>query len=569
MEEAQTHLAYRGAEGSWTFVNGQWESTEAGEMINPAPCYWSIDTYVAFYTQRAYRDCTLRGRWRLLYAGGACPALIVRAMDSRRFYAVRFSAQMNLPSPDHFVMTEIWKGSPDGYWRLQAYRRKVGILPQADPTRWFAVAVECIGPEIIVYFEDSFVCSILDREYEAGAVGVACTDGKAAWKDLSVEGRPIEASRVFEKGIFHAIDARGPEEKPEQTPGQSGQLPKQFRVAWDPAFTSRQSGAVATLLPGEEILVGYTGDGGRLFQTRSRDFGFSWDKPTEGPVGPFLPTTGELWSIRGEHDSDVVWHDRGTNFDELTMDNFWTVLSRSADGGQTWGPPERLALQFPPGRAYAPIKGKAGAVLSLQSDPHELCDGSVACTAFWRNNPDGNYHSDQVQFLRTVDKGKTWTTSPVDGREWERNESSWVELSEGELLCVMRSNYDAYLGVSRSRDKGRTWSRMVPVIPFFGASCPAIIRTHTDVLVLATRMWGIFTSTDNGYTWSLPTHIGGYTGSGIGASLLEMADGRILVVNATHGNSPQAKIKAQFIRVDQQGQVQPELPGPQSAQPDR
>ena len=98
-------------------------------------------------------------------------------------------------------------------------------------------------------------------------------------------------------------------------------------------------------------------------------------------------------------------------------------------------------------------------------------------------------------------------------------------------------------------------------IPFFGASAPSIIRTRDNVLLLAVRNWGVFTSLDNGWTWSLPTHIRAYSGSGGGANLLEMSDGRILVLNATHGNSRNGRIVAQFIRVDGNGRVHPALPG--------
>ena len=127
----------------------------------------------------------------------------------------------------------------------------------------------------------------------------------------------------------------------------------------------------------------------------------------------------------------------------------------------------------------------------------------------------------------------------------------------------MRSNFTNYVGQSGSRDGGKTWSKVAPAgIPYFGASCPAIMRTSENVLLLATRGWGLFTSVDDGWTWSLPTHIGGYTGSGGGANLLEMRDGRILVMSATHGNAPNGRIMGQFITVDKDGGVHPALPGP-------
>ena len=158
-----------------------------------------------------------------------------------------------------------------------------------------------------------------------------------------------------------------------------------------------------------------------------------------------------------------------------------------------------------------------------------------------------------MQFLRSTDGGGTWSISPIDANEWKRNESSWVELPDGELLCLMRSNYECYVGVSRSRDKGKTWSRVSPAIPFFSTSAPSLFLTSDNILILAVRIWGLFTSVDNGHTWSLPTDIGSYTGGGWDAQIREMPDGRILVGGPESG-------EYQFIRVDREGVIHPAAP---------
>jgi hypothetical protein len=537
-------LSYKGNEAAWEFFNAPWETNDEGDLICPAESYWSMNTYRAFHTERAYRDCVVTGKWYLLYGGGGNPELIVRALDSRRFYAVRFGFQRNLPSDSNYIMASIWKGSSDGYQRMLGYRRKVGIFRNEDTHKRYAVRVECVGPEILVFFEDNFVCAVTDDEYPIGLVGVGSVGGKPVWTDLAVEGTPAVMTPPWSMA--------------------ETKLPRQFTVAWDPGISKRQSSADATLLPGEEILVKFSGDDEKEFVTRSRDYGLTWDKPAEGRFGYYLPSRRELWHITMQHNPDVTWVDQGRNFDELNMDNFWNVISRSGDGGKTWSESERLDVPFPVGKAYAPIKGKAGGRCMAAPDSlGELSDGTVAMTFCWRNSPDGNYTSDQVQFGRTSDGGKTWSLNPVDVSEWERNEAMWVELADGELLCIMRSNYTNSLGQSRSRDGGKTWSKVSPAgIPFFGASAPSIIRTRDNVLLLAVRNWGLFTSLDNGWTWSLPTHIRGYSGSGGGANLLEMADGRILVLNATHGNAPNGRIMAQFIRVDKKGAIHPALPGP-------
>ncbi|MFH1008249.1 MAG: sialidase family protein [Candidatus Latescibacterota bacterium] len=538
-------LAYKGYEAAWQFVNGPWQTNERGELICPASSFWAMDTHRAFQIEHIYRDCEVTGKWQFCYAGGATPELIVRSLDSRRFYAVSFSTQMNLPSTEAFIMASIWKGCDDGYQRMLGYRRKVGIYrADVDPEKWYALRVACVGPEIIVFFEERFVCQIRDEAYAAGVVGVGCTEGVAAWKDMEVAGRPLE-----QESVWHMAES---------------EMPKQFTVGWDPRISSKQSGAAAVLLPDDEIRVGFSGEGGTTWVTRSRDYGLSWETPVRGRMGHYLKSLDQLWAIRMEQNPAVTWVDTGKNFDEINSDNFWNALSRSTDGGKTWSDYERMQVPFPAGEAYASVRGKAGSVLFLEAGTlGELRDGTIALSGFWRNNPDGNYHSDQVQFARTTDRGKTWAVTPVDATEWERNESSWVELQNGELLCLLRSNYSNSVGQSRSRNGGRTWSKVRPAgIPFFGASCPAIMRTRDDKLILAVRGWGLFTSMDDGWTWSEPTHIGGYAGSGMGASLLEMSDGRILVLSATHGNAPNGRIMGQFIRIDGEGGIHPAPPGP-------
>ncbi|MCH8046369.1 MAG: exo-alpha-sialidase [Planctomycetes bacterium] len=550
-------------EKSWRFVNtwvaggnshfnsanqqkAVWTLSPGGDMYTPVSSYWSMDTHLAFNTEHAYRDCVINARWKFNYGGGAAPELIVRALDSRRYYAIRFSTQGNSPSPKSFIMASIWKGGADGYTRMLGYRRKVGIYHLAHaPKKWYHIRVECVGPEIVVFFEDNFVCAIKDDDYKAGLIGVGCVYGQCAWADVAVEGKPVEMRSVW-------TDVEG-------------DLPHQFTVAMDPAVSKTQTAASATLLPNDEIVVSFQGDKKKVYTTRSRDFGLTWEKSKPGLHGRYVKSMGEMWFLKTHVREGIVFKDNATNFDEYSRHNMWHTLSRSKDGGRTWSKEERLKIPFPQGQAYAAVPGKAGSIFYVEvTNLRSLSDGSVCFAGTWRNSADGNFTSDQVQFLRSTDGGKTWVMNPVDRTNWQRNESSWVEMPNGDLLVLMRSNYTNSVGLSRSQDKGQTWSPIRPAgIPFFNSSAPSLLRTKDGVLVLATRGWGLFTSIDDGHTWSLPTHIRGYTGSGWLANLLEMKDGRILVVNATHGNARgRCRIGAQFIRVDKKGIVHPAQAGP-------
>ena len=540
-------MQYKGRQEDWQFVNGPWETNEDGDIISPADSFWSMDDHKAFNILNTYGDCEVSAKWQCHYAGGANLELIVRAEDSRRYYSVKFSLQTSFPVAGHdlYIMTGIWKGSSDGYRRMVAYRKKSGFYSPKDPYKWYDVKVICEGPEISVYFEDNFVCAVRDEDYPEGFVGVACSEGKGAWKGLTVEGRPAALQRKWK-----LIESR---------------TPMLFRIAGDSGVTDKQHGVAATLLSGDEILVSFAGsDKDKRYVTRSADYGTSWEKPVLGRSGCYVRSLGEVWSVERKNRPGVTWQDSVFNFDELIMDNFWFELSRSKDDGRTWGAPEKMSIPFPDGKAYEARKGKAGSALfTYASPPLELSDGSIIIMAFWRNSPDGAYTSDQVQCLRTTDGGRTFSIYPVDASNWEGNESTCIQFPDSSLFCVMRSNYSNFCWGSNSYDFGKTWSRVRPLIPFFGSSFPSALLTRNGVLVLATRGLGIFTSTDRGITWKMPVYTGGYTGSGEGANLLEMKDGRILIISSTHGNAPDghARIMGQFIRVDEKGEVHPALPG--------
>lgn len=535
----KSRLVHRGRERFWRFVGEPWEINADGEMIAPAEHVHSRERFMAIDTEKTFRDCVVTADFRILYAGGANAELIVRSLDNRRFYAIRFSPWW----------TSVWKGSADGYQRMLAYRRGAAGFDRGIET-WCRVQAECVGSEILVFLDGNFIFAVRDEEYSAGCVGVGCTVGKAAWRNLVVEGEGVKPGRQW--SVSEAVT-------PQQTT----------------LFRRPQPGGMgcvnvhsATLLPEDEIFVGWHESlkephRRRLYTGRSRDYGLSWDKRIDEPGGFYLPTHHELWSHIWQEQSKVISTDEGNNC-------FTIGIMRSRDRGKSWSEREVLLVPFPIGRAYSPVLGNAKAIPGIGSDFTELDDGSIAFTCeFWRSTDEdwpveGQLRSTQVQFVRSTDGGRSWTINPVDAFEWQRNETSWVQLSSGELVSVMRSDREKHLGLSRSSDRGKTWSRIEPIVPFFDSSAPALfgIRDNNggyDRLVLAGRNWGLFTSIDEGRTWNLPTFIGGYCGSGVPAHMFQMQDGRILVI----GDDDEQFVKAQFLTVDEDGMIHPAPLGPQ------
>jgi len=274
-ENELRELSYKGNQQAWQNVGGSWQTNETGDLLVEG-------RGLAVNTEQAYGDCVVSGKWQFRYAGGASPQLIVRSLDSRRFYAVLFNFQCTTgvatwwkhPAVEGVrgwqghLMASIWKSSADGYQRMLGYRRKVGLyMSGTHPYQWYDVRVECVGPEILVFFDDSFVCAIRDEDYLAGHVGVGSLGGKSAWKDLTVAGDTVELQSGWS-------EIKSPPREP---------LPEL------PALASSLIGA------------------------------------------RYLPSLDEWWKVSCEHTPGVEWRDTGTNFDKLTMENFWSALSRSKD----------------------------------------------------------------------------------------------------------------------------------------------------------------------------------------------------------------------------------------------
>ena len=91
--------------------------------------------------------------------------------------------------------------------------------------------MRCVGPQIVVYFNDNFVCAANDADYAAGMVGVGGV-GTPAFKDLEVAGVPVQLETPWS-------DAET-------------ETPKQFKPV-----SGIASSATATLLPNDEILLGF------------------------------------------------------------------------------------------------------------------------------------------------------------------------------------------------------------------------------------------------------------------------------------------------------------------------
>jgi predicted neuraminidase len=119
--------------------------------------------------------------------------------------------------------------------------------------------------------------------------------------------------------------------------------------------------------------------------------------------------------------------------------HWWGLLTSSDDGGQTWNIPRRL-----PDGILGPIKNK----------PVELSNGSLLCPTSTEND-----HW-QVSFEITPDLGQTWRhIGPVVGEHWDAIQPSVLQLADGNLLALCRSQ-QGRITETRSLDNGNTWSHL-------------------------------------------------------------------------------------------------------------
>lgn len=263
--------------------------------------------------------------------------------------------------------------------------------------------------------------------------------------------------------------------------------------------------------------------GARVMAIRSTDLGETW---------------GEAYTV-----ADTPWDDRDPSITQLPdgrlLCNFFTYykeaayrtgpengykeiwLTDSTDGGQTWSEPWLL---------------------------ESLLRDTWGCTAPLLVLPDGAlmmpvYREHGIEDIRTAvvtscDAGRTWSPPTwVDPYNADCDEADLVRLPDGRLYCVMRANHANTMWWSQSCDEGATWTPACPL--GFPGHAPYLLLTSSQVLLLAHRL----PNTSVHYSLDYGRHYGAnlQLDSCLGAypSMVELPDGRVLVVYYQEGeNSP-------------------------------
>lgn len=283
--------------------------------------------------------------------------------------------------------------------------------------------------------------------------------------------------------------------------------------------------AVAKFPDGTLVALCDPGDiGGNIKVKRSFDNGNTWS--SEIRLAPdFSASHGDAALVYDTKNKRMVClFNAGENFKASSGGQIWMTTSTD---GVNWSEPVEKTSQFKDA-----AKWKNGFVAS----GNMLCtkDGSLmvvanGCTRYGLIS--GVSHEKTYEYVfKSTDGGDNWTLMSPAGSNGKKgpvsgygNEAKLVELSDGNLLCSVRSNtYDStkkYHRFSRSTDGGKTWTQISE-----GAinECKASSGSNSDIisldyngqnyLILAVasntsdgdyrRDINVYYSTDQGQNWN-------------------------------------------------------------------
>lgn len=173
------------------------------------------------------------------------------------------------------------------------------------------------------------------HRYECGRIhiGVTLPDGTLlmpySWDILAEEGHPVrsEGEMKLKSAVLRSTDGG-------QTWESSGEIfaetPKRSSFATagmaEPSLVALTNGELYSLLRTSDIWH---------YETRSRDGGLTWDKPTPSPLtGHNTPSA--LWRLKHSNDVLVVWNN-------APVDRWPLAVALSTDGCRNWSKPRNLA----------------------------------------------------------------------------------------------------------------------------------------------------------------------------------------------------------------------------------
>jgi sialidase-1 len=314
-----------------------------------------------------------------------------------------------------------------------------------------------------------------------------------------------------------------------------------------PALITSRKGTMLAFCEGRRGSRSDSGDIDLLIK-RSFDQGKTWTKTqvvadfgadTIGNPAPVVEQkTGAILLLLTRNPGSVTEKQIVDSSVEATR-TVW--ITRSADDGATWTPPEEItaSVKKPDWTWYATGPGNG-----IQLRSGRLV---IACDHVQKGSQERHSH-----VIYSDDRGKTWAIGGV--ADDKTNESAVAELRDGSLLLNMRS----YRGqnrrdIARSTDGGLTWSKAEPdpalIEPVCQASLIRAVRAgkRSDGRLLFSnpadtkRMrMTVRLSPDDGKTWPLSKVL--HAGPAAYSSLAVLRDGSIGILYERGDASPYERI---------------------------
>jgi len=292
-----------------------------------------------------------------------------------------------------------------------------------------------------------------------------------------------------------------------------------------PALCVTKKGTLLAFCEGRRNSSSDSGDIDLLVK-RSFDGGKTWSKAQV--VADFGPDTIGNPAPVVERKSGTIWLPLSRNPGPTTEKQIvnqeggtrtvW--ITRSADDGATWAPPEEItaSTKRPDWTWYATGPGNG---IQLRDGRLVIpCDHTIAVTRVMHSH-----------VIYSDDRGRSWRLGGSAGEK--TNESAVVELRDGSLMLNMRN----YRGQNRravawSRDRGQSWSEPVVDDALIEPVCQAsLIRYDKRRLLFSnpadTRRVNMTVrmSLDEGKSWPVARRI--HAGPSAYSSLAVLRSGRI------------------------------------------
>lgn len=237
-----------------------------------------------------------------------------------------------------------------------------------------------------------------------------------------------------------------------------------------------------TLLAFAEARRDGSGDSGTIHTVvrRSTDGGRTWnpqqvaaahgDNTLGNPCPVVDRATGVIWLLLTGNPGDTR-EDRIIRGEGSGTRTVW--VSRSADDGLTWAEPSEITrdVKLPNWTWYATGPGNG----------IQLKNGRLLIPA---NHAELETRTHFAHVIYSDDHGATWKLGGTVGPE--TNESTVVELRDGSLLINMRNlPSKGRRAVSRSRDRGATWSPVTFDETLIEPTCQASLVRDGNVLLFS------------------------------------------------------------------------------------